>query len=255
MKQTLLAAACLLLLPSLALAQALEKPTISVVGQAEVARPADYVTITGRATGEGKDQPAALSALAKKRDYIEARARRLAGATAVGFETSDIQFTAVRAEICRSGRDYEETPQSTQGPCAPKSFIATLDIKLKFHPAEKIGDAAALVVSSGLDKVQVGETGVDDEAGLHQQALQAAMGNARAQAELLAAASGGKLGGILSITRGTLESHEFAAHLTPAPPAVLTGAKQDLTPDIILKLTPATVKWSTEVQVIYRLDH
>jgi len=227
---------------------------VEALGSATARAKADFIEVDGQVVGEGATQMAAAKALSDKKDTVEAGLRRLAGATGIDVATGELKFEEVRPEGCASNSG-DDKPMLSTGKCASIGVIATLDIKVTVAPAASVGQAAALAVQLGMTGVSLGEPGASDQAALEKQAINEAFQNARAQAELLAAASGGRLGAIVKINRGVTE--EFGPPVVSAAKAAMLvrpAAEPPLTPEIALKLTAPDVQSSAWVAVVFALD-
>lgn len=215
---------------------------ITVVGTGEVERTADFVAVTGEVEAEALDQQAALKAMSALRDNAQAKLEKLADAKAVKVETGEIGFVQIRPAGCD---ETEGQPVSNKGRCAPTSVRATVKLTATVWPADKVGQAASLAVQVGLKNVQLGESGADDDKAMQADALRAAYADARSQAELLAQASGRKLGPLLSITRFDPsqfgEDRALSAHVPPPPRMAVAAAPEPIKPDVALNLTTPKV--------------
>jgi uncharacterized protein YggE len=231
--------------------------TITVLGNGEAQRAADYVSITGSVEAEAPDQLSALKAMAARRDAAEAKLLRLADVKQVSVETQDIAFKPVLPPGCGSGALDEEAPPSN-GKCAAIAVRASVKLAVTVRPADQVGAAASLAVQLGLKEVQLGESGVDDPKGLTAEALRAAYDDAERQAELLAIVSQRKLGRLIQLSRGSRypevdsegllnNAPALPIHQPPPPPPPIS-------PDVALKLTPPKVKQSAVVTAVFELE-
>ncbi|NEX94109.1 SIMPL domain-containing protein [Caulobacter sp. 17J65-9] len=229
---------------------------IAVMGNGSVEHAPDYAALKFEVVGEAKSETEALKALATRRDGIESGLSRLADAKDVRFETGEFEVKRVLPPECDPGDSYDPKPRLSTGACAPIGFVAQLDVTVQFRPAGKVGDAASLAVQLGARGVELGVSGVDDPRAMREAAVKAAFEDARAQAELLATASGAKLGPVLSINRG-VDGENLVVGYAPALKAQARVLEDDgaapLSPDVALKLTATPVVESTSLAVVFRL--
>jgi uncharacterized protein YggE len=235
-------------------------PYITVLGDGEITQPADSAAITGEVRADAKDQEGALRAMSAKRDAIEVGLNRLAGAKSIKVDTGDIAFTPILPPNCRGEYGNGDDSVGPPGKCTPIGIEGTLKLTATVRPIDALGSLASLAVQLGLSNVSLGASGVDDPVGVQARATRIAFTDARAQAELLAAASGQHVGRVLRINLGGPEPRNpddkfqitneavKVDMLKPAPPP-----PPPMTPDIALQLTPPKIQISSSVIVEFEL--
>jgi uncharacterized protein YggE len=120
----------------------------------------------------------------------------------------------VRAKGCEN-RGY---PQLTTGDCTIVGTIATQGFQVRITPANRAGDAASLVAQIGGVEVNASGGGVTNEETLEDAAMRDAIADAKRQAEVIAAASGVKLGPIVRVQDNQATAVMAYASNVPAPP-------------------------------------
>lgn len=207
-------AACLFAVAPPAMAAEVQPPTIAVIGSGRVERLADYALLNFNLRGEGATAPEAVRALAAVQAKVDASLPRLPGKPTTETRSFTLQIREVRGKGCEN-RGY---PPMTAGDCAVVGVIATQGFQLRVTPAAKAGDAASLVAQIGGFDVNAVGGGVSDEKALEDAAMRDAVADAKRQAELLAAASGVKLGPIIRVQDNQANSVVVTGYANNAPP-------------------------------------
>lgn len=259
------------LLPAPLAAQGvMEQPTrpntilVSASGRVETAP--DVATMTLSVRGDGKTPDAATAALAAKQKAILAGLRGLDARLEV--RTGDIAFHEVRSGDCggTSGIDdmsavdtmvvdmeaIEDAPDAgpKRGPCRVTGHRATSETTVRLSAVKDAGTAVGLAGRLGATAARVENFTLRDDTAAARGALQQAMASARTQAAALAAASGSRLGPVVSIMNGggdrgrrlmAMESYNVAA-----PPAIAP-------PPIVVDITPTPVETTAQIVVTFAL--
>lgn len=246
-----LPAACLIVAATPVLAAEVQPPTIAVIGSGRAERLADYAQLNFTMRGEGATAPQAVKALADAQAKLDVSLPKLPGKPTAEIRSSALQIREVRAKGCEN-RGY---PLPTSGDCAVIGMIATQGFQVRVTPATRAGDAASLVAQIGGVDVNVSGGGVIDENALEDAAMRDAVADAKRQAELLAAASGVKLGPIIRV-QDSQASQVFAygsnvaAPPPPAPPLpippVQLASPLNYTPQPILRTARLMVTYGVE---------
>lgn len=248
-----LLAACLLAVVTPALAAEAPTPTINVIGSGKAERLADYAFLNFTLRGEGATSPEAVKALALAQARLEASLPKLPGKPATETRSFNLQIREVRAKGCEN-RGY---PQLTSGDCTIVGSIATQGFQLRVTPAAKAGDAASLVAQLGGVDVNASGGGVTDESALDDAAMRDAIADAKRQAQLIATASGVKLGPIIRVQDNQAGpvvmgySRDGAPPPPPPPPPLPVPAVSLASP---LNYAPQPITRTARVMVTYGLE-
>ena len=241
---------CLLAFASAALAAEVPPPTIAVIGSGRAERPADYALLNFTLRGEGATSPEAVKALAGVQARVEASLPKLPGKPATEARSTNLQIREVRGKGCEN-RGYGN-PQLTSGDCAVVGFVATQTFQLRVTPATKAGDAASLVVQIGGFDLNASGGGVSDEHALEDAAMRDAVADAKRQAELLAVASGVKLGPIIRVQDSQAMPIVVTGSAVNAPPPPLPMPPVQLASP--LAYAPQPISRTARVMVTYGLE-
>lgn len=181
-------------------AQTLDKSQIVITGIGTVERPAEWATVSLVIVGEGKTSVEALKALTALQTKLESQLGVLVGAEAVNIATSQLKVQEVLGDDCDQGEDYDSKPVLSEGACAVKGYVVTMTMRVKLAPASRAGDAASLAAELGGRGVSLAAFGLNSPSSLRDEAIAAAIRDARSQAAAIAKASGVKLGPIALIS-------------------------------------------------------
>ncbi|MCW3847689.1 SIMPL domain-containing protein [Sphingomonas sp. LB-2] len=242
-------------LPSPALAQTGELPHgIVVTGSATIKTAPDRATISIELRGEGTTPDAATSDLAKRqRDVIGGLAQI---DPKLKFYTGAVATSEVRKGDCPNtpGRYDLSEGSSTddKGPCRVTGYVATISATVELTAVDKAGTAIGLAQRLGAASASLDGFSLQDPEAAERAAAGAAMADARAQAQTLATASGGRLGPIVSVI-GTpnigapMEAGESLNALPQARSAPVSA------PPVQIDVTPKPVETTARVTVVFSL--
>jgi hypothetical protein len=189
------------------IAQTADKPpTIHVSGSGKVSTMPDSVSLELEIIGEGKTPDEASRALAaRQKDIVEAVGSLLSGDGVL--TTSDLVINAVPGINCRRDEDDDE-PKLSQGPCAVAGYAAKIQATIETSQLLKAGTAVGLASRLGARDARLGSFTVKNKNAASREAMTKAYNDARSQAELLAAAAGGRLGPVITISETNSNSSD-----------------------------------------------
>lgn len=172
--------------------------TIQVVANGAVETLPEIATITYRVRGEGAKPDDASRALVARKTAIE---KALASAVEVKLEihTADLEMNEVRGKDCHA---EDDAPRLSTGPCAILGYIAEMEVTVTASPVDKAGTLTGIAAREGAIGARLASFGILDQRAAHKRAMVAAVANGTAEAEAIAAASGVKLGRLLSASDG-----------------------------------------------------
>ena len=228
-----------------------KSPSIVVRGEATIEAPADWVTLSWRVRGEGRTKVEAMQAMTAIQERVKSGLASLPGMKRLTAESNDLSVNEVRGEKCDNDGDYDN--RLSAGACAVVGYLAEMRIEAVVAPAARVGDAASLANELGARGVDVGTGGVDHPEQLADRAAKAALDVARREAQVLATASGGRLGPIIRIQDARnipvdLEGMTRVEDLLNALPQAFAK------PTVQLDLTPPPVTRSADFVVVYGLE-
>lgn len=256
MRPVLLAAA-LLIAPSPLLAQTAEPaaPTLTVIGNGRVEAPADFAWLSFNLRGEGPTSPEAATALSANRGKLEASLAALAGKPKLDVRSGTLSIREVRPKACVA--NYA-SPNLSTGECAVIGSVAVVGFQVKVTPAKQVGDVASLAAQLGAAEVNVNNGGLAEDHSLEDRAMREAIADAKRQAQLMADASGSKLGPILRIQDSQANAINSFAPPPPPPPLPIPPVREEFAFSASrlaapLAMTPPPIVRVARVSVTYSL--
>lgn len=175
-----------LALPLPALAEEMTPPMITVTGTGTVEAAPDIATLTIGVTTQGDTAAAALAA---NTTSLAAVMERL---TAAGVEARDMQTSNLSLNPNWSG--YDSSTPTISG------YVAANMLTIRVRQLDGLGAVLDAAVEDGANTLNGLSFGLSDPDPVLNEARKEAVADARARAELLAAAAGVKLGRIVSIS-------------------------------------------------------
>jgi uncharacterized protein YggE len=218
----LAAVATAVALPGAATSAAAEEGGITVQGTASVTSVPDRAELSFGVESQGETARAALAANAAEMRRVLA-ALRSAGAT------------NVKTQYVSLSPRYDERSQA-------QGFTATNSVSATVKDLARAGAVIDAAVAAGANQVHGPSLAAGDPTALYQQALKAALDEARTKAQTLAAASGLSLGRVTAIVEG-------GGGPQPLPFAVADKAAAESTP-----IEPGTQQVSATVSVTFSIS-
>ncbi|AZL60279.1 DUF541 domain-containing protein [Tabrizicola piscis] len=204
-----------LALPLPALADDALPPMITVTGTGTVEAAPDIATLSIGVTTQGETAAEALSANSAALDAVMARL------TAAGIAAPDMQTSNLSLNPNWTG--YESS--SVSGPTI-SGYVASNILTIRLRQLDGLGAVLDAAVADGANTLNGLTFGLADPKPALDEARKEAVADARARAELLAAAAGVKLGRVISISEGVVPTDPapmFRAEASAAPVPVAGG--------------------------------
>jgi len=224
-----------------------EPRTIDVRGHGKVTLPPDTANIHYWVRGEGKTSDDATRTMSESKSRIESGLKGFLGADAQ-ITNNDLVVIEVRDPNCKveSGR-----AALSEGQCAIVGYLAQIQTDVRTSSVAKAGTAVGLAGRFGARDARLQSFELRDSTKAREEAMVRAVSDARAQAQVLAVAAGGRLGGALRIQYGSYLAPRFTrgiavASLPPAPPPPPP-------PPIEVDMKPRPEEVSADVSVSYEL--
>lgn len=179
--------------PALAADMAAEPRTITVQGTGEVATSPDMAEVTVGVTREAPTAEPALTGVATAMEHV------LRAARSFDIADRDIQTRSVNVQP-----RYARPPGARPGEAAKIShYVATYQVHLRIRDIGKLGVILDALVAAGANQMHGVQFTLSDPKTAMDEARRKAVADARARAELYAAASGVKLGKVLRIAEAS----------------------------------------------------
>lgn len=190
-------------------------PMITVTGTGTVEAAPDIATLSIGVTTQGETAAEALSANSAALDAVMARL------TAAGIAAPDMQTSNLSLNPNWTG--YESS--SVSGPTI-SGYVASNILTIRLRQLDGLGAVLDAAVADGANTLNGLTFGLADPKPALDEARKEAVADARARAELLAAAAGVKLGRVISISEGVVPTDPapmFRAEASAAPVPVAGG--------------------------------
>lgn len=173
-----------------------KQPSITVVGTAIVDTPPDEATFEMFISGEGRDSDTATKALvAKQAEILSALA---ALGNPIEVQTEVIQVTEALAGDCRDSYSGKQE-RLAAGACAVVGYVANVGVSIRLSAPKDAGTAIALAGRLGARSAKLDGFRLRDATAARRRATALAVADARARADAIGAASGSRLGAIISL--------------------------------------------------------
>ena len=171
-------------------AQQAPVPQITVTGEASVQAVPDMATVSLGVTTVAATAAEAMAA------NTAALAQVIERLKAAGIEPRDLQTASLSLNPNWTGYDSSNQPQTITG------YTASNQLSVRVRDVSKLGAVLDAAITDGANTLNGISFELAEPRPVLDQARKAATEDARARAELLAAAAGVKLGRVLSITEG-----------------------------------------------------
>jgi uncharacterized protein YggE len=231
--------------PALGQTTPVERHTIDVTGHGKITLPPDNANIHYWVRGEGRTSDDATRAMADSKGRVESGLKSFLGAGAL-ITNNDLVLIEVRDPNCKveNGR-----AALSEGQCAIVGYLAQIQTDVRTSDVAKAGTAVGLAGRLGARDARLQSFELRDTAKARGEAMTRAVNDARSQAQVLAAAAGGRLGRALRIQYGSYLAPMFRGAIVvasmPAPPPP--------PPPVEVDMKPRPEEVSADVSVSYEL--
>jgi uncharacterized protein YggE len=230
MRVTIVAAAALFAAPALAQAPAEHRSTIDVSGHGRVSVAPDTARLHYWVRGEGRTPDEATRAMAGLQKAVENGLKQFLGRQAT-ITNSDLIVIEVRDRRCSD----QSQPRLSEGECAVIGYLARSEGDVTTPAIDKAGTAVGVASRLGASDARLQGFELRDTGTVQRNAMSKAVVDAREQAQILAAAAGGRLGRVLDIRYGSyvapmIVTGTRVSSLPPAPPPPPPPVEIDVNP-------------------------
>ena len=221
---------------------------IDVTGYGEVKTMPDVVSITYTIRGEGPTSDEAVRAMTASAGRIDSAVHAIDPAAAP--QTSEVRISPVRSTDCKE-QEYGP-PQLSTGACAISGYVATQSVTLRTLAVKDSGTLVGLVGRAGGLSPRISSFDLRDNRPEQQQAIDAALADARAKAAAIAVASHVNLGPILNVTSGPRNDRQEIVVSGSRLPVV--AAPPPPPPPVPVAVRPEPITTTSYVTVIYAIS-
>ncbi|MEZ5982499.1 MAG: SIMPL domain-containing protein [Parvularculaceae bacterium] len=218
----------------------LTQPEIEVDGHATIFAEPDTFTISARIRIQKDKREAALAATAEAVAAVKAAVPELEGLASFKMNSPEASVYPVRDAACmREAYDTSACPIVGQG--------ASVTLEISGSPASLAGNALSFISEFGVESVELEGYEVSNMDARRGDAVKAAVADARAKAEAIAAAAGGTVKGL---TR--LKSSDYGGYGSEEYDQIVVTASR--APAVPLELDPKPVPVSVNVTAAFALE-
>lgn len=211
------------------------QPMISVMGTGEVELKPDFAKIFVTVETQGETVAQAASANSAGTERVLARIQGL-GIKKEDIQTANFQVFQTPQQVGPDGKEVK----------VPK-FSANHQLRIKTRDLDGVGKLAGEILASGDMTFQSVSFGLDRQEEGGDKAREAAVRDAKRQADVYAAAAGVSLGRLLEIRDGSAQPIE------PPHPEMrmrMAMSKADVSVPIV---PPATIRYTANVQLVWEM--
>ena len=229
--------------------EARDIPRIVVQGFGSVKTPPNVAKFAYVARGEGRTNDEAVSALTKKTAEIERALRSID--PSLDLHSDSVSVQTVRGNDCKQDR-YEETVHLSTGTCAIVGYVASQEFDAGTSRVLDAGTFVGLSGRHGATNPRIEAFDLVDEREAKRAAIEAALKDAQAKAEAVAAGSHSRIGGVLAVSLDGATTEDLINAL-PASVIGLRAAERD--EPIPVSINPKPVETTARVTVSYAIVH
>jgi uncharacterized protein YggE len=227
-----------------------DMPRIVVQGYGSVKTPPNVAKFTYVARGEGRTSDDAVSTLAKRSAEIERALRSID--PSLDLHSDSVTIQTVRGSDCKEDR-YEETVHLSTGACATVGYVATQDFDARTSRVRDAGTFVGLAGRHGATNPRIEAFDLVDERGAKRAAIDAALKDAQAKAEAVAAGSHSRVGGVLAVSLDGATNEDLLNALPASQLGLRASAERD--EPIPVSVDPKPVETTARVTVSYAIAH
>lgn len=234
-------------------------PGITVSGSATIKTAPDMATISFALRGEGATPDAASTDLAARQRAVTGGLARLDPHVQINtgsVSTSEVRKgdcadapASARAEMALALSD-NEFDELKKGPCRITGYVAGIEATAELASVKDAGTAIGLAQRLGASSASLDGFALRDPDAATHAAVDAAIADARAQAEALAKGAGARLGRLVSILGAPDREPAMQAlnvYDVPSPPAEV------MAPPVVIDVTPKPIETSAHIVLVYAL--
>lgn len=218
---------------------------IIVEGSGWAKNPPNVAELEYEVDGEGQSSDQAVKSLVTKSASIEGALRSIDPAL-------DLHSTTVEVKIVRKGEcekeDYDEAAHLSTGDCAIVGYVATQDFDLRTTKVSDAGTMVGLASREGASNPKIESFGLTNQREAKQQAIAAAIADARSKAEAVAAGSNAHLGDVISISLDEARGEDIVVTGT-----LRRNANRVQDTPVTVSVSPGPVHTRAQVTVTYAI--
>jgi uncharacterized protein len=232
-------------------AQAVDQPPrIVVEGSGTVKSPPDIAMIDYEVRGEGKTNDDALKSLVATADRVAKALKSIDPSLAP--KVGNLKVSAVRGAECKMDR-YDRTAQLSTGECAVVGYVAIQNFIVVTPKVTEVATMVGLAGRNGATDPEISKFDLADPKPAKNQAIAAALADARAKAQAVAQGSGLVLGPMIVATLDS--ARDFDLNGTVTVETLLNELPQVMAPSpVTVVVAPKDIETTAKVIVTYAVQ-
>lgn len=248
-------AICLLPFVSLVLSGCLpqlQPDQIVVNGEASLEFEPEFFSLNGAIRARRGTQAEALADIASKLASVREIMPNLDGLTNLTIDASVARLIPIQDSDCIESRRYNGEEQ-----CPVEAYFGSVDLGIKGAPANLSGQALSLLSELGVESVSFSGYALLDNETAKRDALGAAVLDARAKAEKIAAAANSSVVSPIRIQYG--EGFPDAGYGgvmadAAAPDMIVVTGSREVRPEVDLDLDPQPIRISAKIVAAFEIE-
>lgn len=228
---------------------AFDAPVVIAHGEGSARRQADIYLVGGTMEGRGASQVEALEALVALQTRVQGALETM-DINAIEVRTGDLGVVPTYPSMC----DDEGRARTAQAVCDVTGYSATLQVVVRVQPAVRAGDVVSLMSELGVRYAGLEGARLSSRTELQREAAAHAFTAARAEAEVMAAASGGRLGRVLRVqdSRASYGRRDTDAIVVTGSRVTREGLVASA-PTVSVEIAPPDIEEEVDVTVVFEL--
>ncbi len=226
---------------------------IIVTGEAALEFQPEVFSINAGIRARRENQDEALAEVSERLSEIRETLSLLEGLTHLSIDAAVAEITPIHDAVCLDAADYRMEMQ-----CPIIGYFGALSLRVEGSPAKSSGSALSLLSQLGAESVELQGYSLKDRKQAQENALDAAVKDARQRAEKIASAANASLIGPIRIQYG--EGFRDTGYdggrgtLNSPPIIVVTAQKRTVKPNIDLNLDPQPIEIEAKIVAAFEIE-
>lgn len=231
-----------------------EPRQVIVDGTARLEFEPEVFRLDGVIGARGDNRESVLRDVSEKLNSVQETLPALEGLTHLDVGSRAMRISPVFDGDCSQQRSYE-SPDS----CPVVGYFGSIALVVKGAPADRAGAAFSLLSELGAESITLGAYDVRDRKAVQQQAIDAAVNDARLKADSVAAAAGASVTRLLRVQHGggfgdLYGGRDVFFHQMKGRDLVVVNAQRDVSPAVDLSLEPQPIFVEAEVVAAFAIE-
>lgn len=227
-----------------------EPRTIVVDGHATIKVQPDTFSLVGNLVSQNPDQAAGFAEVSDKLAAVRRTLPQLEGLARISIKADEVSIAAIREPDCAMGGNRDQS-------CPVIGRIAVIGLQIEGSPASRAGQAISLLSQLGAESVELSGFSLSDPKPSKENAITAAVADARMKAEAIARSAGATITGLAKVQygrgfgaeRGYADAFSLGGMWNDAPQVTTT-----VEPIVNLDLDPSPIEVTEQVVAAFSVQ-